>query len=97
MIEQVAGGNRMAAPNLKRWREDPVQFVREEFKVEPDRWQAKGLLDFADPTKKRMAFTACAGPGKSALLAWCGLNFMSCYAEMGEHPKAWRYRSRRTI
>lgn len=27
------------------------------------------------------------GPGKSAVLAWCGWNFLSCYGERGEHPK----------
>lgn len=30
---------------------------------------------------------ACKGPGKTAGLAWCIWNFMSCYADRGEHPK----------
>lgn len=34
-----------------------------------------------------MSLQACAGPGKSAVLAWIGLNFLSCYGEIGEHPK----------
>jgi phage terminase large subunit len=29
---------------------------------------------------------ASAGPGKSAGLAWCGWNFLLCYAEKGHHP-----------
>lgn len=71
-----------------RWRSDPVQFVRDNFKEEPDMWQAQALRAFADPAKQRISLQACAGPGKTAVLAWCGLNFMSCYAGMGEHPKA---------
>lgn len=72
---------------IRRWREDPAQFVREQFGVEPDPWQLEVLAAFADPLKPRISMQACAGPGKTAVLAWCGWNFMSCYAEKGEHPK----------
>src|SRR5439155_16610844 len=41
----------------------------------------------ADPLKPRISMQACAGPGKTAVLAWCGWNFLACYAEKGEHPK----------
>src|SRR3989304_4145199 len=27
------------------------------------------------------------GPGETAVLAWCGLNFLCCYTGKGEHPK----------
>jgi hypothetical protein len=30
---------------------------------------------------------ACAGPGKSAVLAWCGWWFLSVQGSRGEHPK----------
>jgi len=30
---------------------------------------------------------ACAGVGKSAVISWCALLFISCYAGKGEHPK----------
>lgn len=71
---------------LNRWRQDPIAFAWEEFEFTPDRWQAQGLRDFADPTKKRLAFQACAGPGKSALLALCGWNFLLCYGDGVNHP-----------
>ena len=76
-----------AAARLKAWREDPVLFVRENFQVEPDAWQVDALRAFADPGKPRIGMKACAGPGKSAVLAWCGWNFLACYAKKGEHPK----------
>jgi len=74
---------------LRRWRQDPVLFVRDNFHVEPDPWQVDVLRSFPsqDPKKKRISMQACAGPGKSAVLAWCGLNFLSCYGEKDEHPK----------
>lgn len=81
-LERVAG-------ELLRWRKDPIAFVRENFQVEPDEWQKDGLRAFASEAenKKRISYQACAGPGKSALLAWQGLNFLTCYGERGEHPK----------
>ena len=72
---------------IAAWRADPVLFVRDNFKVEPDEWQKQALMAFVseDPEKRRIALSACAGPGKSACLAWCALLFISCYC--GEkHP-----------
>lgn len=60
--------------------------VFEEFGVTPDAWQADALAAFADPTRQRIALQACAGPGKSAVLAWCGLNFLACYSDGTNHP-----------
>lgn len=51
-----------------RYRRDPVLFVREVFKAEPDRWQEEALQACA--TEHRVAMSACKGPGKSCLLAW---------------------------
>ena len=66
-----------------------MDFVREEFHVEPDIWQVEALNAFAskDPATFRIALRACAGPGKSAVLAWCGWNFLLCYGDIGQHPK----------
>lgn len=78
-----------AAGRIKHWREHPVDFVKELFGVEPENWQADVLEAFADPRPEawRIAMAASAGPGKTTCLAWCGLNFLLCYAEKGEHPK----------
>lgn len=76
-----------AQQNLKRWRENPASFVREQFKVEPDAWQLDVLAAFANKSIPRISMQACAGPGKSAVLAWLGWNFLSCYADGGDHPK----------
>lgn len=64
----------MAADNLRRWREKPTTMVRELFEVEPDAWQAEALDAF--PSARRMAMKACTGPGKTAVLAWLGWNFL---------------------
>lgn len=78
-----------AARRIKGWRENPVQYVHETFGVEPDRWQHRVLEVFPsmDPKHIRIAMKACAGPGKSAVLAWCGWNFLSCYGDRDDHPK----------
>lgn len=73
---------------IKKWREDPVAFVYEELGAKPDPWQVDALRAFADPTKTHISMQACAGPGKSAVLAWMGWNFMLCYGGRGEHPLA---------
>jgi phage terminase large subunit len=71
---------------LRRWREDPVTFVRDNFQTEPDAWQVDLLRAFANRDIQRISLQACAGPGKSAALAWCGWNFLSCYADEQDHP-----------
>lgn len=74
---------------IKQWRNDPVSQVRELYHVEPDAWQVAALQAFGrqDVDKIRIAMKACAGPGKSAAMAWMILNFLSCYCSKGEHPK----------
>ena len=85
----MADSTRQAIENISKYREDPISFVKDHFGVEPDIWQRKALLAFAskDSTTMRICLSACAGPGKSALLAWCGWIFLSCYGAKGEHPK----------
>lgn len=77
------------APKIKAWRDNPCQFVFDNFGVVPDKWQEEVLTVFPsqDIDKMRVSLQACAGPGKSAVLTWCGWNFLSCYGEKGEHPK----------
>lgn len=70
-----------AQQRIKRWREDPVLFVREVFKVEPDAWQLDVLRAFY--TNQRLAMKACKGPGKTAVLAWLAWNFLATRP----HPK----------
>lgn len=74
---------------IKRWRFNPCQYVYENFKVEPDAWQANALEAFVsgDIDKQRILLKACAGPGKSAALSWMGWLFLSCFGAEGEHPK----------
>jgi phage terminase large subunit len=72
---------------LKEWRADPLRFVRECFGVEPDLWQTDVLEMLAAPGRKRIAMKACAGPGKTAVLAWAGWHRLACFAERNEHPK----------
>lgn len=78
-----------AQKKIQHWRENPIAFVYDNFKVDPDIWQRKALTAFGDhdTRKLRIALRACVGPGKSAVLAWCGWNFLSCYGEEGHHPK----------
>lgn len=75
---------------IKSWRENPIKFVWDNFKVVPDEWQKEVLTVFPsqDADKMRISLQACAGPGKTAVLAWCGWNFLSCYADKGYHPNA---------
>ena len=64
-----------AAERIRVWREDPVSFVRDNFGVEPDAWQVDMLRAF--PRNNRLVASACKGPGKTAVLAWIGWNFLA--------------------
>jgi len=77
------------AQRIKDWRTIPGKFEWDNFKVEPDDWQMEELKLFGDDTKPklRIAMQACAGPGKSAVLAWNAWKFLGCYGGKGEHPK----------
>lgn len=76
-----------ATEQLKAWRYDALKFAVECCKMEPDEWQ-KDVLALASATdRKRIAMKACAGPGKTAVLAVLGWHRLACFAERGEHPK----------
>lgn len=80
----------MTAAQLKirEWKKCPRKFVADNFGVEPDFWQGEALDALgADFVRFRLALSACAGPGKTAVLAWIGWWFLSCFGEKGEHPK----------
>lgn len=73
------------ASKILAWRQDPVLFVREVLRVEPDKWQARALEILARTGRVRLALKACAGPGKTALLAWAAWWFLLCFG--GESPE----------
>ena len=70
-----------ATDRLRRWREDPVFFVQDQFGVDPDPWQVDVLRAFR--ANSRIAMKAAKGPGKSAVLAWLIWNFLATRP----HPK----------
>lgn len=78
-----------AASKIKEWRDNPVMFIRDQFKVEPDAWQADALMHMAGNKdwRKRLGMKSCTGAGKSSLLAWVGWYRLTCFAKVGEHPK----------
>lgn len=78
-----------AQVKLKTWRENPVKFVYDNFKVDPDPWQIDALepLGGSFNPRRRVAMKACTGPGKSACEAWAGWHRLSCFSSPGEHPK----------
>lgn len=73
------------AARIKVWAKDPVLFVREVFGVEPDKWQERALRIAARGGRVRLALKACAGPGKTAVLAWLGWWFLMCHG--GDTPE----------
>lgn len=74
---------------LRIWQKDPIKFVWDNFQVRPDIWQQKALIAYADQNNRafRLSLQACVGPGKSAVLAWIGWHFLSCFGDEHEHPK----------
>lgn len=76
-----------ARARILAWRDDPVKFAVECFGFEPDQWQADVLALAGKPGRKRIAMKACAGPGKTAIMAILGWHRLACFAAPGEHPK----------
>ncbi len=80
-----------AGAKIKSWREERgiLRMADEEFKVTLDPWHEKALLAFASPLPEhqRISMQACAGPGKTFVEALCGLWFLGCQGEPGNHPK----------
>lgn len=63
-----------ARERIAYWRDNPVEFVRDNFGVEPDEWQIDFLNSYN--TNERIAAKACKGPGKTAVLSWCAWHFL---------------------
>lgn len=77
-----------AQAKIREWRESPLKFVTDVFKVSLDEWQVDALNALGKTSgRRRLSMKACTGPGKSAVLAWLGWWRLTCFAEVGEHPK----------
>lgn len=76
------------ARRLAEWRADTAQFARECCGYEPDAWQLAVFRDF-DHGKPRLAMQACAGPGKTRVLATLGWKALSCFGGPGDHPNGY--------
>lgn len=72
---------------IRRWRHDPIQFVRDNFGVEPDEWQKDALRSLKPTGVNKLCMKACVGPGKSCGLAWIGWWFLVCMGDAGDHPR----------
>ncbi len=68
---------REAKAKIREWRANPVQYVRDNFKVDPDAWQVRYLT--ALTTNNRIAAKASKGCGKTTVLAWAAWWFLTCY------------------
>jgi hypothetical protein len=65
-------------PFLKKYRNDPVGFVRNVLNLEPQEWQKQFLQHVADPAKRQVAVKAGHGVGKSSATAWACAWHMVC-------------------
>jgi len=68
---------------------DHVAAAREIFNFEPDHWQVEGLRKSggAHNPRRKIAYKACTGPGKTAVLAITGWLRLLLFGDIGEHPK----------
>jgi hypothetical protein len=60
----------LSLDTIVAWKRKPYAMVEDLFGVKPDPWQREALEAF--PRASMMAMKACAGPGKTCLLAWLG-------------------------
>lgn len=79
LSKQDAAAYGFITGNIKRWKADARLFVREALNVTPDLWQDDALALVANPKTRRLAMKACKGPGKTAVLAWIILWFLTCH------------------
>jgi phage terminase large subunit len=80
-----------AIRQMRSWREPGrgiLRFVSDNFGVTLDPWQEQTLEAFGSgDARRRISMQACAGPGKSAVLAWSGWWFLGTQGAAGEFPK----------
>lgn len=65
------------------WRDNPVEAVKDWFKVTPDDWQGdflNGLLS-KNATFDRVAMKSAHGPGKTTVFSWAGWTFLEGYED----------------
>ena len=60
---------------LKRYRHDPVAFVRQVLKTEPDAWQSD-LLNAIQSGERKISIRSGHGVGKSTTASWAMLWFL---------------------
>ena len=60
---------------IKRYRNDPVGFVRGVFKQTPDPWQAE-FLEAVAAGERRCSVRSGHGTGKSTAASWCMLQLV---------------------
>lgn len=79
----------ISADILYAWKCDILKFCLDNFDFNPDEWQKEFLIAFAsgDKDKQRISLNACAGPGKTCVLAIAGWWFLSTQGRKGNHPK----------
>lgn len=70
-----------AISNIKKWLADPVSFVVDNFKVQPDDWQIDVLIAFNK--NQRIGMLASKGVGKTTILSWLCWYFLATRL----HPK----------
>jgi hypothetical protein len=66
---------------FKHWLENPVDAVKDWFKITPDDWQGDALNAVFTGGTDRVAIKSAHGPGKSALDSWIGWIFLQCYED----------------
>jgi hypothetical protein len=71
-----------AAQRIALWRKSSATFARDNFRFEPDAWQADAMAAW-DRGDQRIALKACKGPGKTAILAILAWQFLATRL----HPK----------
>lgn len=63
------------------WKENPVEAVKDWFKVTPEDYQGEILMDLFARKGDRVAAKSGHGVGKTTTLAWCGWLFLNFYKE----------------
>jgi phage terminase large subunit len=62
------------------WLRNPVEAVKDWFKITPDDWQGDALTHLFTKDD-RVAIKSAHGPGKTATQAWADWIFLNCYAD----------------
>lgn len=87
LLESVRLEDVRAERDRRRWIGSTRAYAWDNFKFEPDHWQGEVFDAFDDPTVPRIAMSACAGPGKTAVEAICTWKFLDCHWDRDNHPK----------